>query len=122
MIPSSPHHQISVTSTPSARLFKTLTSAAYLCCDEWNLALTEPEDRGADRKLDARGLHCPLPILRTRALLDKMLPGETLAVEATDPASVIDFKHFCNTTDHEMLDHRVEDGVFYYRIRCGGGE
>lgn len=49
-----------------------------------------------------------------------MAPGEELLVEATDPASVIDFKHFCNTTDNALLEHRVEDGVFYYLIRRGG--
>lgn len=78
------------------------------------------ESPGASHKLDARGLHCPLPILRTRALLDQMRPGEEVVVEATDPASVIDFKHFCNTTHHELLEHRVADGVFIYRIRHGG--
>lgn len=72
------------------------------------------------RRLDARGLHCPLPILRTRKTLNGMAPGEELLVEATDPASVIDFKHFCNTTDNALLEHRVEDGVFYYLIQRGG--
>lgn len=81
--------------------------------------LTDQEDSGGGRKLDARGLHCPLPILRTRALLDRMAAGEELTVMATDPASEIDFKHFCNTTAHELLACRVEDGVFHYHIRCG---
>lgn len=72
------------------------------------------------QRLDARGLHCPLPILRTRVMLDRMAPGQVLLVEATDPASVIDFKHFCNTTAHALLECRDEDGVFYYLIRCGG--
>lgn len=72
------------------------------------------------RRLDARGLHCPLPILRTRKTLNAMAPGEELLVEATDPASVIDFKHFCNTTDNALVECRVEDGVYYYLIRRGG--
>lgn len=71
-------------------------------------------------RVDARGLHCPLPILRTRKTLNGMAPGETLRVEATDPASVIDFKHFCNTTDNVLLECRIEDGVYYYLIRRGG--
>lgn len=74
----------------------------------------------ATRELDVKGLHCPLPILRTRALLDKMAAGDELVVHVTDPASVIDFKHFCNTTDHDLLAHEVQDAVFIYRIRCGG--
>lgn len=73
------------------------------------------------RRLDARGLHCPLPILRTRKTLNVMAPGEELLVEATDPASMIDFKHFCNTTDNALVECRVEDGVYYYLIRRGGG-
>lgn len=77
------------------------------------------------RELDVKGLHCPLPILRTRALLDRMDPGEELVVFATDPASVIDFRHFCNTTDNALLSHEtqpdeVHQTVFVYRIRRGG--
>lgn len=71
------------------------------------------------RLLDVKGLHCPLPILRTRALLDTLTEGEMLEVHATDPASVIDFKHFCNTTDNTLVEHVVNDGVFVYRIRRG---
>lgn len=74
------------------------------------------------RRLDARGLHCPLPILRTRKTLNAMAPGEELLVEATDPASVIDFKHFCNTTDNALVECRLEDGVYYYLIRRGGDD
>lgn len=70
--------------------------------------------------LDTKGLRCPLPVLKTRRLLSKMAPGDILTVEATDPASVIDFKHFCNTTEHELVEHREADGVFIYVIRRGG--
>jgi len=69
--------------------------------------------------LDTRGLACPLPVLKTRRALRKMEPGAILTVHATDPASVIDFKHFCNTTDNELVEHREEDGVFTYVIRRG---
>ena len=70
-----------------------------------------------EHELDARGLHCPLPVLRTRALIDKLAAGEELTVYVTDPASVIDFPHFCNTTGHELLEKREKDGEFIYRIR-----
>lgn len=73
----------------------------------------------AAKELDVKGLHCPLPILRTRALLDKMAPGEEVIVYATDPASVIDFKHFCNTTENELLAHETRGEVFVYHIRRG---
>ena len=73
----------------------------------------------AAKELDVKGLHCPLPILRTRALLDRMTPGEEVVVYATDPASVIDFKHFCNTTENELLAHETRGDVFVYHIRRG---
>ena len=70
--------------------------------------------------LDTKGLACPLPVLKTRRTLRNMPSGEILTVEATDPASVIDFTHFCNTTGHEMGEHMEVDGVFTYIIRRGG--
>lgn len=73
------------------------------------------------RELDVRGLHCPLPILRTRRQLDHMAAGEELIVLVTDPASVIDFRHFCNTTAHELVEQSNQGGVFTYRIRRGEG-
>ena len=69
--------------------------------------------------LDTKGLACPLPVLKTRRVLRKMSTGELLTVEATDPASVIDFTHFCNTTENEMVEHTEVNGVFTYVIRRG---
>ena len=70
-----------------------------------------------DEFLDTKGLACPLPVLKTRRLMKKMEPGKVLTVEATDPASVIDFNHFCNTTGNEMVEHIETEGVFTYVIR-----
>lgn len=67
--------------------------------------------------LDVRGLACPLPILRTRALLNTLPVGAEIEVLATDPASIIDFKHFCNVTGHDLLAMHQEDGVFRYHLR-----
>lgn len=64
-----------------------------------------------------RGFHCPLPILRTRAFLEKIETGDVLIVRATDPASMIDFRHFCNTTGHQLLAADEADGEFTYRIQ-----
>jgi len=72
----------------------------------------------AARELDVRGLFCPLPILRTRKLLDTMAEGEEVIVYVTDPASVIDFRHFCNITANELLSYdQRDDEVFVYHIR-----
>jgi len=55
------------------------------------------------KKLDVRGLHCPQPILRTRACLKEMKTGKILQVIATDPGSVRDIKTFCDQTDNTLL-------------------
>lgn len=56
-----------------------------------------------DKELDARGLVCPLPILRTKQSLSAMISGQVLKIVATDPGSVIDFKVFSDQTGNELL-------------------
>jgi tRNA 2-thiouridine synthesizing protein A len=67
--------------------------------------------------LDARGLNCPLPILRTRKAIAGIDTGEVLEVIATDPGSVNELASFCTQTGHELLEHRQSDGDFIFRIR-----
>ncbi|RCX30764.1 sulfurtransferase TusA family protein [Thioalbus denitrificans] len=67
--------------------------------------------------LDARGLNCPLPILRTRKSLGAMDAGETLQVLATDPGSVKDMESFCAQTGNELVSSGQEDGQFVFLIR-----
>ncbi len=67
--------------------------------------------------LDAKGLTCPLPILRTRRALKEMAPGALLEVQATDPGSMIDFTSYCAKTGDELVEAREEDGIFIFRIR-----
>ena len=75
---------------------------------------------GADETLDVQGLMCPLPVLKARKVLKRLAPGATLRVLATDPASVIDFKHFCETAPFELLGWREDAGVYAFRIRTPG--
>ena len=75
-----------------------------------------------DRVLDAKGLRCPLPVIKTRMTLDKMTVGEVVTVLATDPASNIDIRHLCNITGHEIVDASEEDGVLTFVIRKGEEE
>ena len=70
-----------------------------------------------DQVLDAKGLNCPLPILKTKVLLNKMQPGEILFVEATDPHSVIDFEAYCARTDHQLLNIEKEKNLFKFYIQ-----
>ena len=67
--------------------------------------------------LDARGLNCPLPILRTRKALTAMASGEALLVQSTDPGSVKDIESFCSHTGNELLSASNERGEFKFVIR-----
>ncbi|MDJ0947552.1 MAG: sulfurtransferase TusA family protein [Alphaproteobacteria bacterium] len=70
-----------------------------------------------NQELDARGLNCPLPVLKARKAIKAIPEGATLTVLATDPASYIDFQHFCDTTGHQLADWSEQDGVFTFIIR-----
>ena len=74
---------------------------------------------GADcsQLLDARGLNCPLPILRARKLLSAMESGATLRIVATDPGAVNDFASFCNQTGHTLIAATAAEGAFEFLIR-----
>ena len=67
--------------------------------------------------LDTKGFNCPIPVLKARRAMRGLDVGDELNLLATDPASMIDVPHFCNTTGHELIDSSEEDGVFTYRIR-----
>ena len=69
--------------------------------------------------LDATGLICPLPVLKARKSLKALPNGAHLRVLATDPASVIDFRHFCEVSDNQLVEYGETDGVFTYLIRKG---
>ena len=67
--------------------------------------------------LDATGLLCPLPVLKTRRAMRRVAMGDLLTVLATDPVSRIDIRHYCNTSGNELVEAREDDGVFTYVIR-----
>jgi len=71
----------------------------------------------ANHELNAKGLSCPLPILKARKSLNSMAAGETLVIEATDAGSVADFAAFCRTTGNELLESSQNDGVYSFLIR-----
>ena len=70
-----------------------------------------------DQSLDAKGLNCPLPILKTKVLLNKMNAGEILFVEATDPHSQVDFEAYCARTTHEIIKFELIDDVYSFYIK-----
>jgi tRNA 2-thiouridine synthesizing protein A len=71
----------------------------------------------ADKTLDAKGLNCPLPILRAKKTLKEVPAGGTLEVLATDPGSVADFAAFCRTTGNELVESTSSAGVYRFVIK-----
>lgn len=69
-----------------------------------------------EHRLDAKGLQCPLPVLRARKALKAMTAGETLTVEATDPSAPKDFAAFCDATGNRLLSSAEDAGVYRFVI------
>jgi TusA-related sulfurtransferase len=69
------------------------------------------------KEVDASGLNCPLPILKTKKALADMQSGEVLRVVATDPGAVMDFKAFAKQTGNELLSSMVEGDNFVFIMR-----
>lgn len=76
-----------------------------------------PKTFAADQRLDARGLSCPLPLLKAKQALNKMSSGQILQVLATDAGSQRDFKRFCELAGHDLLESSIEDHEFHYWLR-----
>jgi tRNA 2-thiouridine synthesizing protein A len=71
-----------------------------------------------DEVLDARGLNCPLPILKTKKSLNLLDSGKILEVIATDPNSEEDFKAFCHSTSHELMNFKQDGEEYHFIILC----
>ena len=70
-----------------------------------------------DKELDARGLNCPLPILRARKTLNDMQSGQVLKIVATDPGSVKDFQAFSKQTGNALLSHAAAQKEFTFYLK-----
>lgn len=71
-----------------------------------------------DKEVDARGLNCPLPILRAKKALAEVQSGQTVKVLATDPGSVKDFQAFARQTGNDLLEQsETPDRVFEFFLR-----
>ncbi len=69
------------------------------------------------KELDARGLNCPLPILRAKKSLNELTTGEVLKIVATDPGSVKDFAAFAKQTGNELLSSAEAGGEYTFFIK-----
>ena len=72
-----------------------------------------------DDTLDARGLICPLPVLKARKRLGALGPGEVLRLLADDPAALIDVPHYCAEAGHALLSIEETAQGRVYLIRKG---
>ncbi len=70
-----------------------------------------------DKELDARGLNCPLPILKTKKALSDLGSGQVLKVLATDPGAVKDFQTFSRQTGHELLSHTEQNREYTFFMK-----
>ncbi|MBI3524268.1 MAG: sulfurtransferase TusA family protein [Betaproteobacteria bacterium] len=71
----------------------------------------------ANQTLDARGLNCPLPILRTKKALNTLKSGDTLKMVSTDPGSLKDIAAFCKQTGNALLSSQQSGKDFEFFIR-----
>lgn len=70
-----------------------------------------------DKELDARGLACPLPIVKTRKALNELASGQVLKVLATDAGSVADMKAFSEQTGNELLASEQDGGTYLFYLK-----
>ena len=70
--------------------------------------------------IDARGLLCPLPVLKLRKRLKSLAPGQCAILLADDPAAVIDVPHFCNESGHELLEVGAYEEAQAYTVQKSG--
>jgi len=70
-----------------------------------------------DKELDARGLNCPLPILRAKKSLAEVSSGQVLKILSTDPGSVKDFAAFAKQTGNELLSTAEAGGEFTFFMK-----
>ncbi len=71
----------------------------------------------ADKTIDAKGMNCPIPILKAKKGIGEIPVGGTLEVLSTDAGSVADFAAFARTTGHTLLEHTEAAGVYRFLIK-----
>lgn len=76
-------------------------------------------DVRVDRELDAKGLKCPMPVMKLRSAVNEMEDGQVIRVETTDRGSVPDFSAWAKKTGNTILRQDEGDGKFVFLIRKG---
>jgi tRNA 2-thiouridine synthesizing protein A len=78
---------------------------------------TEASTVDFDKELDARGLSCPLPILKTKKSLNELTSGQVLKVVATDPGSIKDMQAFATQTGNPLLSTTEENKTYVFYLK-----
>ncbi|MEF3310414.1 sulfurtransferase TusA family protein [Paenibacillus sp. GYB004] len=73
----------------------------------------------ADIVVDAKGLACPMPIVRAKKAMDSLQPGQLMQLETTDKGSMNDFQAWVGQTKNEMVEAKENNGVFTFLVRKG---
>ncbi|MBD2866155.1 MULTISPECIES: sulfurtransferase TusA family protein [Paenibacillus] len=73
----------------------------------------------ADIVVDAKGLACPMPIVRAKKAIDSLQPGQLMQLETTDKGSMNDFQAWVSQTKNEMVEAKENNGVFTFLVRKG---
>jgi len=76
-------------------------------------------DVTADSVLDAKGLSCPMPLLRTKKEIGKLKSGDVLQIDGTDPGSRNDIPGWCDRAGHEYLGEKEESGYYSFFVKKG---
>lgn len=71
----------------------------------------------SDKVLDAKGMACPMPIIKTKKSIAELESGQVLEIHATDKGAKNDLTAWARSTGHELLSDKEEDGVFKFWIK-----
>ncbi len=78
-----------------------------------------PDGINADHTLDAKGLSCPMPMLRTKKEIDKIESGQVIEILGTDPGTRNDLPGWCERSGHEWLGEKEDTGFMRFYIKKG---
>lgn len=84
-----------------------------------NLSMRSSDVSNADLTIDAKGFDCPLPLLKLKMGLNRLLTGEVIQVLTTDKASVKDFTVYCDYSEHKLLGIQEKSDCFVIRVEKG---
>ncbi|WP_028775781.1 sulfurtransferase TusA family protein [Shimazuella kribbensis] len=72
-----------------------------------------------DKVLDAKGLSCPMPVVRSKKAMDEIKTGQVLELHTTDSGALNDIPAWARSANHQVLDHQEENGVYKFWIQKG---